>query len=131
MLIHGIFFLITVQTAQVQYPPQHVDPMFPNHSQIVESTTAEAALLTNLLKVGNGCVVFLYNHKSWKSQQVAQVLQNVASKFFNQNDDLKWFAINCSYNKCGDHFRQESLPQIQYYVKVSQVKRRFGLNFLG
>ena len=91
--------------------------LFPNESNVFESLTADASHLGRLLKQGDGCVVYLYNHKSWKSVQVAKTVQYVSDQFrlFHR---LKWFAINCSNNRCGDHFKQENLPQIQYYVKV-------------
>jgi len=71
MLVQGIFLLITVQTANVQYPAQPPSAIFPNHSFIVDSPIADASILGKLLKQGDGCVVYLYNHKSWKSAQVA------------------------------------------------------------
>lgn len=37
---------------------------------------------------------------------------------------LKWFAINCAYSRCGEHFKQEHLPQIQYYVRVRTANTR-------
>ena len=111
-IIHSVFYWIL-------YDPYSKPPigLFPNESNVFESLTADASHLGRLLKQGDGCVVYLYNHKSWKSVQVAKTVQSVSDQFrlFRR---LKWFAINCANNRCGDHFKQENLPQIQYYVKV-------------
>jgi len=123
MLVQGIFLLITVQTANVQYPAQPPSAIFPNHSVIVDSPIADASILGKLLKQGDGCVVYLYNHKSWKSAQVAVTVAAVADDYRSVKR-LKWFAINCAYSRCGEHFKQEHLPQIQYYVRVRTANTR-------
>lgn len=116
MLANGIFLFsyFMVQTIAIQYAAQTVKPFF-NSTVITESTTGDAALLGKLLQEGDAVVAFLYNHKSWKSSRVAEVFQSTAEYFEDEN--VKWFAINCAWSQCGKGFPQESLPTIQFYVK--------------
>lgn len=72
-------------------------------------------ILAKLLSESESVAVFLYNHKSWKSQKVSQNFQSTAEYYSDEN--IKWFAINCAWNKCGKSFPQENLPIVQFYVK--------------